>query len=127
MTIREYLEANQESIFRMGRFAARGGYLNISLSINNLGELHWLHHLTNNYRSAGIYKNIIGDHSYLSFTSIPMSFFTNVDEGGEATAEDLIDELYYENWTHVQTFSSTVETIQHFYDLIVDLPHLQEI
>ena len=127
MTIREYLEANQESIFRMGRFAERGGYLNISLQINNLGELHWLHDLTNDYRSAGIYKSRNGDRSYLSFTSIPMSFFTNVDEGGEATAEDLIDELYYENWTQVQTFSSTVETIQHFYALIADLPNLQAI
>lgn len=120
MTIREYLEATQHHIFEHLPKRA-SGYIVINLYMFNTGQMMWGYDLENVYREAGIYRCKEG--SKLVFRAIPISYFTNVcPEGGTPTAEDLIDELYYENWDQVQRFSTIVETIQHYYDLISDLP-----
>ena len=122
MTIREYLEANQQEIFDRCSSAPTKNYVTIGLVIKRMGKLDWTAHLTDGFHEAGIYKRS-GQGPVLTFASIPSSFFTNIcPESGTATAEDLIDELYYENWNQVQGFSTLVEAIQHYYSMIDDLP-----
>tara|TARA_R100001163_G_scaffold64304_1_gene58221 strand:+ start:573 stop:974 length:402 start_codon:yes stop_codon:yes gene_type:complete len=124
MTIREYLEANHQEIFKRCSAPTHqaSGYVAIGLIINKMGQLDWTAHWTDVFHEAGIYKRT-GQGAVLTFASIPMSFFTNVcPESGTATAVDLIDELYYENWNQVQSFSTLVEAIQHYYSMIDDLP-----
>ena len=114
MTIEDYLRAHQQQIFD-SIITTASGYIAIELYINKMGKLDWTIHLTDSYREAGIYKQA-GQGAVLAFATIPMLFFTNVrlatmvSPGGTATAEDLIDELYYENLNQVQDFSILVET-----------------
>lgn len=122
MTIREYLEANQQEMYDRCSTPQASGYVAIGLFINKMGQLDWTAHLCDVFHEAGIYKRA-GQGSVLAFAAIPMAFFTTVDtEGQTTTAEDLIEELYYENWDQVQSFSTLVEAIQHYYSMIDDLP-----